>query len=343
MKKRINISSDWTADDIRQLATDPELGILQYGEYQTPPKELLELLNQLLFLTRGDVLFRIYGFHTTAADLSVLHLLKNVRRLSVDCCTKAEHFDAIAALPALVELALDVHEAEDLAILQQVPATLQSLRIGKTKTRKLSLDILTRFDKLETLSINGQSRQLAAIAELDSLRSLAISGIPLQALDWIPRLPALQSLSLGFGGAEQLDCLAGMASLQQLDLLRVKGLADLSVLVNLPALQMLKVSDQPHLSTLPDLGAATALQRIVMENVGLHSIHSLYQAPALQELALFQMKHLTADDIMVLIQQARQLQKVCIGLQSKAQQKQLQPCLEKTGLWQNDGWWHQPY
>lgn len=340
MKKRINIDPDWTVDDIRQLAADPELGILQYGEYHIPPKALLQLLDQWLFRVRHDVVCRIYGFHFTAADLSVLHLLGNVRRLSVDCCTKAEHLDAIAALPALTELTLDIHEAENLAVLQQVPETLKSLQIGKTKSRKHSLSILERFGQLESLSINGQSNQLAAIATLASLRSLSVSGIPLQELNWITRLPGLQSLSLGFGGAEHLDYLSGMASLQQLDLLRVKGLADLSVLIGLPALHTLKVSDQPHLTALPDLSAARTLQRIIMDNVGLRSVSALHHAPGLQELALFQTKHLTPDDITALIQQARHLQKVCIGLQSKTQQKQLQPYLEQAGLWRNDGWWH---
>lgn len=339
MKTRININPDWTEDDIRQLAADPKLGILQYAEYHTPSVELLQQLDKLLFAVRDDVVLRIYGFHRTAADLSVLPLLQHITRLTVDCDTKAEHLDAIAALPGLTELAIDVYEADSLAVLQHIPATLQSLRLGKTKSRKYSLAVLERFTQLQELHLNGQANQIATVAKLSSLTSLSISGIPLQQLDWIIQLPALQSLSLGFGGAEQLNYLAGMASLQQLDLLRVKGLSDLSVLTDLPALQVLKVQDQPHLAALPDLALALKLQRIMLENVGLKSVTSLHKAAALQKLALFQMKYLTAADITELVQQAPHLQKVCIGLQSNTQQKQLRPYLEQTGLWQNDGWW----
>ncbi|SEL14186.1 hypothetical protein [Paenibacillus sp. OK003] len=93
--------------------------------------------------------------------------------------------------------------------------------------------------------------ELETIRTLSSLRSLYVSGMPLKELGYLKDLTGLRELHLSFGGAENLDSLAGMESLQLLKLLRVKGLSDLSVL--------------------PELKNLTELQRVFLNNVNVES------------------------------------------------------------------------
>ncbi|MGC5776751.1 hypothetical protein [Paenibacillus pabuli] len=339
MKGRIELNPGWTREEVAALTANSDLKIVQYSERNIPGVDLMQILNEELFANRPDVTFRIYGFHSQSGDLSVLKYMNHVEKLVIDCNRRIQGIESLGELLRLKEFAFDVFEAESLDVIELVPTTLQQLRIGKTKTKKTNLSVLNRFTELKTLSVNGHTTNIETIGTLSSLRSLYISGMPLKELGYLKKLANLCELHLSFGGAENLDSLAGMESLQLLKLLRVKGLSDLSVLPELKGVRLLAIEDQPHISSLPSLENLTELQRVFLNNVNVENIEWAKTSKSLKELALLQMKHITAEDIESLIHH-KFLERMIVHLKSAKQQKVAKQAIVEAGMWDESGWWY---
>ncbi|QOS76834.1 hypothetical protein JNUCC31_18535 [Paenibacillus sp. JNUCC31] len=339
MNGRIELNPGWTHEEVAALTAHPELKIVQYSEHNIPDVNVMQILNEELFANRPDVTFRIYGFHSQSGDLSVLKYMKHVEKLVIDCNSSVHGIEAIGALPGLNEFAFDVFEADSLDVLALVPTTLQQLRIGKTQTKKTDMSVLSRFNELKTLIVNGHTRNIETIGTLLSLRSLYISGMPLKELGYLNDLTNLRELHLSFGGAENLDSLAGMESLELLKLLRVKGLSDLSVLPELKGVRLLAIEDQPQLTSLPSLENLTELQRIYLNNVNVENTAWAETSESLKELALLQMKYITAEDIESLIHH-KSLARMIVHLKSAKQQKVAKQAIMAAGMWDESGWWY---
>lgn len=339
MMQRIELNPGWTLEEVAALTANSDLKIVQYSEHNIPGVDLMQILNEELFAYRPDVTFRIYGFYSQSGDLSDLKHMNHVEKLLIDCNRRVHGIEAAGALPGLKEFAFDVFEVESLDVLALVPTTLQQLRIGKTKTKKTDLSVLNRFTELKTLSVNGHTTNIETIGTLSSLRSLYISGMPLKELGYLKNLTDLRELHLSFGGAENLDSLAGMESLQLLKLLRVKGLSDLTVLPELKGLRLLGIEDQPHISSLPSLENLTELQRVFLNNVNVENMEWAKTSKSLKELALLQMKHINAEDIESLIHHTS-LERMIVHLKSAKQQKVAKQAIMAAGLWDDSGWWY---
>lgn len=339
MSERIELKLDWTRKQVRQLAANGEVSILQFAAAQEVPPSLLEILNEDLFRDRPDITWRMYGSYARVCDLSCLRLMPHVERLSLDCLTRVSNAHAVEALPKLKEFVFDVYEADSLDVLNAVPTDLQRLRIGKTKTKKTDLFGLERFSHLRQLVVAGHTRGLEVIGKLSTLNEVSLMGMPLSNLAFLRHLPHLHTLQLGFGSAQNLDTLAGLNALRHLALLRIKDLSDLSVVSQLETLQRLTAQDQPHLASLPSLAALEDLALIVLNNVGLKDLRWVASAPALESLAMFQMPALAHGDIQSLLRQPGPLRRLMVGLKSAREHKLARQAIEESGLWDDGGWW----
>lgn len=338
MGGRIQLKKTWTADDLRNLAAEPELRIVQYSEAEVPGARLLHLLNEELFAARPDVTLRIYGFHLQSADLSVLSKLPQVERLSVDCSTHAEGLKYIGSLSKLRELELDVFEMDSFDALHGVTSELEQIRLGKTRSKKPDLSVLRRFGRLEKLALSGHKKGVESIRELHSLQELHVHGIPLEELGFLSELPKLTSLSIGQGKAERLDWLSGLPGLKKLRILSAKKLTELNVLADLTELERLELVDQPLLKTLPDLQNLQALRLVVCNNVGLEDLDWVLTATKLDRLAFREVKTLEPDAFERLIA-ARRLDKLSVAMSKGVKHKEVQAVLEREGLFERSGWW----
>lgn len=335
---RVQVEPGWTEADVEALAAEPSLEVLQYSDYNAPSRELLQLLNDRVFAMRPDVLFRIYGFHLTEADLSALTFTPDVERLAVDCCSRVSGLSHLGGLSKLREFELEVFELDSFEALHDVRSDLVSLRLGKTRSKKPDLSVLKRFSALERLALNGQKKNIEVVQELQRLRRVYIQGIPLSNLDFLASLPRLEKLDLGFGGAENLQWLADLSALQELRLLRVKGLSDLSALSALSSLRQLKLVDQPLIETLPPLDNLPGLKRVVCDNVGLKKWDWVLTAPALDELVFLEMQTLTPEDFRQLIGKRRP-NRLTVSMKKASANKEVQALLEQEGLTEKRGWW----
>lgn len=343
MYSRVDVDTGWARQDVEELANQESLKIIQFNEYNLPGSDLLQLLNKHLFSVRPDVTFRIYGFHLSACDLSLLTYMDNVHKLTIDCMTSAEHMETVTLLPSIKELTIDIHELESFSFLEKLPAALSALSLGSTKSKKPDLSVIERFTGLTRLSIVGQHKNIECISKLKQLKVLHLLSITLKDVSFIAKLEALQKLSISFGGLSNLSGLKDMKQLKVLWLLRVRGLSDLSVLASLHGLHYLEIEDQPHVQELPSIEKLTALHRIHMNNVGLEKVQFLNTSPSLKELTVFNAKTLEPakfEDVLRL----SSLEKIAVDFMNKQKNSRFEQMLEEHALKMDQYWYrNNPY
>ena len=195
---RVNFQGSLTAAEIDSLVSDPQLDVLQTSS----PVEsgTWDLLNDRLFAIRHDVALRVYGFYSSDCDLAFLLRLPNVRRFSADCLIKAHGIEHLATLENLESLSVGIYSLETFDFLESLPGSkLQSLSLGATKSKRPTLRHLARFDKLRTLYIEGQQKDIDAISTLSHIEDLTFRSISVDGLDFLESLNHLWSLDIKLG------------------------------------------------------------------------------------------------------------------------------------------------
>lgn len=273
-------------DEIEALVGDGAIRTLQTA--QTDDKQTLALLDASFFARRPDVTLRLYGFYGRACDLSVARELRHVRRLCANCLNSAIHVEDIASMPQLEELELGVYDAQSFDFLERVPASLRVLSLEGTRSKKPGLGMLPRFQQLESLSLEGHHKGIEGIAELRTLKKLALRSISLPDLDFLGGLKSLQSLELRLGCIRSLTVLESL-NLRYLEIWRVKDLSDLDFLKGLKTLQYLFLEALPHVESLPGLQGLSSLRRLRLESMkNLREFAPIAQAPCLEEFCILQ-------------------------------------------------------
>jgi len=138
---------------------------------------------------------------------------------------------------------------------------------------------------LQGLSLEGHSKDIAAISRLSRLTQLSFRGITLPDVSLLTSFPELRIFSLALGGTRDLEHLAGLSKLEILHLLRINKLADLAILGRLTSLRILSVDSMPNVRSLPSLAALTRLESVELDTLkGLTDFSGVAAAPALQRL-----------------------------------------------------------
>jgi len=211
--------------------------------------------------------------------------------LEIDECGLAALPDALAALPGLLELTL-----KGLPFLAEVPVltgllgltvhhcAITALPAGlgaMTQLARLMLSACTRLEELPAsvgalaglrslcvfacprmLSLPPQCRALCARLEV-----LQISNVH-PAPSWLGECSQLRELRLSVGNAALPPGLADLRALRILHLKACSGVAALpaDLFARLNALEHLELADLPRLAALPDMGALSQLQTLILSN-----------------------------------------------------------------------------
>jgi hypothetical protein len=219
--------------------------------------------------------------------------LRNVRRFSADCLMQATGVDHIADLDGLEELSIGIYNLEDFDFLKRLPRGLKRLSLAATKSKKPRLDLLSRFQSLTHLYLEGQQRGIEVLSELRNLEDLTLRSVTTESLAYISRLPRLWSLDIKLGGIRNLSAIGGKESIKYLELWQIKGLTDIDVVSSLSGLQFLFLQSLINVSAIPDLSRLYNLRRFRLDNMqGLKDVSAIRHAPALQEL-----QHISAQNI----------------------------------------------
>ena len=204
--------------------------------------------------------------------------------------------------PSLQNFAADtLWNLESLDGLRHLPETLRTLGLGATK-RKLDLGILARFPGLTALYLEKQHKGIEVLSQLTSLDDLTLRSITLPDLSLLLPLGSLRSLDIKLGGTNELAHLPRIGRLRYLELWRIRGLSDASMLGRLPYLRHLFLQTLPQVTRLPDFSEARSLRRIELDTMkGIRDLRPLATAPALEELLLHDMPQLQPEDLEPLV------------------------------------------
>lgn len=226
-----------------------------------------------------DITLRAYGPGFT--DLEFLRFFPFIMRFQADRLYNVETLDGLR------------HLRDDL----------EHLALGEARTaRQFSLSFLRRFSRLRHLYLEKHTKAISVIGELEHLEDLTLRSITLPDLSILLPLTNLLSLDLKLGGTKELGLLAGIGRLRYLELWQIRGLEDISVVEELTDLQHLFMQSLRRVEQLPNLRRLTKLRRVTLDTMkGLSDLRPLAGAPALEELLLIAMRHLSLEDLACLI------------------------------------------
>lgn len=147
-----------------------------------------------------------------------------------------------------------------------------------------SLDDLTLFAGLESLTIHNSSLDLSILGRLTTLRTLDLSGCTLSSavLETIGTLPDLQSLNLSGCAVSNINALVGLSKLTVLDLTN-NTVSDITALSALTQLKELHLTNNP-VKTITYLNNCLALEKLYIENCGIARLSAIAGNTAIREL-----------------------------------------------------------
>jgi len=258
--------------------------VVQFSKPEAYFPAILQSLNEACRLAEDRLQVRFYGHYGTQFDAVVLRQLPEARNISVDCLSEIVNEEEVGKLPNLKILSLGIFELNRPDILDTLDlGQLTRLVLSENRKRNIDLTPLSRCGSLEELFVNGHSKGIKAIANLDRLRKLTLSGYAkTHPLNMISAIANLKELTLILGGRSDLEDLTS-TSLEVMQVLRVRGLATLGDLSRFPALAALRVEDQLQLLQV-DLRGAN-LKRLWLSNCrNLSELPGLDRQKRLQEL-----------------------------------------------------------
>ncbi len=255
IERRITDPIRLSESDLQAIVDDGGSPTVQFSK-PGQDRTLLDTVNGLCQVFGSRLEVRFFGHYGHDFDASVVSALPSVRRLSVDCLTRIANEDWLYELPLLERLSFDVFEFDRPDFLDGLRLErLTELSVSETRTRKLDLGALHRCKNLTELFIQGHTRNIEALASVPLLRKLRLSGMPKQRdLSFVGEIASLQSLTLLLGGRPKFDEVSSR-TLQELEVIRVRGLETLGRLDRFPNLRRLQIEDQLQLHSLSVVGA----------------------------------------------------------------------------------------
>jgi len=266
--------------------------VVQFSSPEAYTPTILGALNDACRIAQDRLQVRFYGHYGTKFDAVVLRYLSEARDLALDCLSEIVNEGEVGRLSNLRRLSFGIFELDRPDFLNTIElGRLERLMLIENRKRNLDLEPLERCGSLTELYINGHSKGIVAIANLPRLQKLTLSAYAkVNPLDFIAAFPTLKNLTLILGGRPDVGDLSS-ATIETLQILRVRGLATLGDLSRFPALSALRIEDQLQLVQL-DLSGAK------LERLSLFNCKRLTELPGLEmqdRLREFRASHVALD------------------------------------------------
>ncbi len=284
----------------RSLNEDKEV-IVQFSD-KLYDDRLLDELNTLCLKYDEYFTIRFYGHHRDKFDCKIIEKIPNVKSLNVDCLTKADNVEYLKMPQFLKRLSLGIYELKDTEILNfENFKNLEKLVVTETKTKALNLVYLKDYLNLSDLIICGHAKNIDALGNLKNLASLGLNSISKVSLEFINQLSQLKTLNIALGGRENILEIKEN-TIENLNLIWIRGFNDLSNIGQFKKLKMLSIEDNIRLKQIVFDKELINLTYIKVINCKtLSSITGLEKPPALNHLRIYK----TNIDFDEFIKQAR--------------------------------------
>jgi hypothetical protein len=247
------------------IASNKSIPVIQFSEQSAYDGRVLGILNNLCQRFGAKIQVRFYGHYGGEFDCHWLRQIPEVRSLAIDCLMHAANIDDLNQLHNLEELTFGVYEADLPRLLEMSSlAGLRKLVLVDNRRNNIDLAPLATFSCMENLTLCGHTHHIEALANVGSIRRLALNQIRKNVrLDFIRSMSGLEALSIMLGGRLNLDEVSN-ERIADLHVIRVRGLEKIN-LEGFPSLVGLHVEDQLQIKTL-GLEPATKLRRLTIFN-----------------------------------------------------------------------------
>ena len=262
--------------------------IVQYSDPLYTSDTLREL-ERLAAIYGALLQVRFYSHGAAGFDCAALRLMPSVRRLDLDCLARIENWRELANMEQLEQLSLGVFELEDGEILTlDCLRGLRDLSLRDTRNRIFDLGVLESFTRLETLGLAGHTRGIEVLGRLKHLHDLSLYMIPRgTSLASLSQTSSLRVLHLTLGGRESIAEVE-IPHLEELHVIRVRGLRDVGALGRFPSLVRVLVEDQIQLEQIELSADNAALESVRVINCkSLRALPGLELLPRLTEVRIF--------------------------------------------------------
>lgn len=250
--------TDPTTIETAEIETILETGrsaTIQFSKADYSP-ELLAAVNELCRAFGQRIEVRFFGHYSECFDASIVSYLPNVRWLAIDCLTHVRNEDALWRLPLLERLSFGVFEFDNPNFLDKAPLEqLTHLSLSENRKRNFNLASIGRCGNLCNLFVQGHTKGISTLAKAPQLEHVRLSSIPKrQDLSFVNDIQKLKSLEVLLGGRQTIDEIHH-PTLEELRIVRVRGLETLGSLVRFPALRVLQIEDQLQMREISVLGS----------------------------------------------------------------------------------------
>lgn len=192
--------------------------------------------------------------------------------------------EAIGNIQNIETLGVGVFELDNFDFLNKITPTLKELFLHQTRSKKPKIDSIGRFQNLEYLYLERQSKGIGEIKKLKNLKKVVLRSISTDNLEYLAGQQHLWSVDIKLGGIRNFEALKALPDLKYLELWQIRDLADLSFVSSLESLQNLFIQSLRNVKKLPSFDKLKKLRRIYLENLkGLEDLSSVKNAGNLKE------------------------------------------------------------
>ncbi|QWX82997.1 hypothetical protein H0I23_11050 [Cellulophaga sp. HaHaR_3_176] len=259
--------------------------------------EMLSELNTLAGKLDNNLQIRFYGHSDKTFDCKTLLKVSNVKSLSINCLKKIKNLNQLSELKNLEKLIIGLDDFKDVELLKSDNLkSITELHLGDTKN--MNLEYLKDYNKLNSLGISGQFKNIDSIGEIENLETLTLSSIGhKESLSFVNQLKKLKHLHISLGSRENIDEING-EQLETLKLLWIKNLQSLNNLSRFKNLKYLQVENQRNITTLEFNSEMKSLSRLGVINCkGLEKLEGLEKLKALKTLVITRSLKLEFDSV----------------------------------------------
>ena len=216
---------------------------IQFSEPEAYNPEILSELNTWCERFGPKLILRFFGHYLSEFDGKILHHLPAVRTLIIDV-TRAKNIEYIGQLRQLEQLGLGVFEGDYPEILRASGIQrVHSLTLIDNRHNNVDLAPLSQFSNLTELVLCAHARHIEVLAQLGSIRRLALNKVKKTvSLSFIRPMAALRDLTILLGGRTGIDEISH-EQLERLRIDRVRGIERVN-LASFPALSRFHMEDQ---------------------------------------------------------------------------------------------------
>ena len=240
------------------------------------PDKAYQIIDEILSL-RPDITFRLFDFDDEdKVDISFLLKMPHLKNLCIDCIDfrndqQKINFDVLARL-RLKQFYIECFDLRNYEFIKYLSDDLEELIIiADTMGPGVVFDCawLLKYVNLKSLWLGKKAKKnLELLSQLPKLKELYLRGIKITDFSFLYKMN-LEKLALLWNSNNDLHELAKLKNLHEIELWRINKLDDISFIEDMTNLEIIRLEDLKHVTSLPDLSKLTKLKKIVLNGTSI--------------------------------------------------------------------------